>query len=192
MGGFSGFVRVWTVAAAGAAIGLAGCTTSTDVRYETAPPPDVRIIAVDRILAGSPEWERLARRLRRDLIKALEQDAADIDVMAIVPARLPPDALIIAGTLDEAETGNELFSTLIGYGVGGATLKARFTVRGNDGVEFADFETSVNDDDPSAESVFVGGFGTHLHPLYLDDLTEPLADEVAAEILNWMDGESLN
>ncbi len=171
---------------------LSGCSTSTEVKSASAPPADVRLIAVDRIHAASPEWERLARRLRQDLVRALDRDAKGVAVTQSVPPRLPPDAVVIAGSLEEAESGNELFSTLIGYGVGGASLTGHFTVHGTDGVTLADFETTVSDDDPAAESVIVGGFGTHMQPVYLDDLTETLADEVAALILDWTAGAGLN
>lgn len=158
----------------------------------TSPPTEVRLIAVDRIHAASPEWERLARRLRHDLVNALDRDAKGVTVAQSVPPRLPPDALVVAGSLEEAESGNELVATLIGYGIGGASLKGRFIVRDSDGTMLADFETTISADDPSAESVFVGGLGTHMQPLYLDDLTLPLADEVAAAIVDWVNGEGLN
>lgn len=186
------FVRAWTLAALAFAIALTGCSTSTEVRSATSPPGEVRMIAVGRIHAASPEWERLARRLRQDLVSALDREAKGVAVTQSVPPRLPPDAVLLAGSLEDAESGNELVATLIGYGVGGASLTGRFTVRGSDGVTLAEFDTTVSADDPAAESVVIGGLGTHMRPFYLDDLTGPLADEVAALILDWTAGERLD
>jgi hypothetical protein len=138
-----------------------------------------RPVVVGEIATEKPEWERLARRVRRSLVQQLDDSEGVAGATWRVPVAVPADALVVTGTLDEIDAGSEVARMFIGMGAGAPTLNGRFRVADAAGRTLVILEREVA---YTAE----GGTSTHFSPLDMDDLARDFAEGTADAIVAWM------
>lgn len=179
-------------AAVFATLTVAACSGTNVTVAEPAAAP-VRVVVVDPIVADKPEWQRLAHRVRRQLIVDLGEDRSFERVEKAVPDIAPPDLIRVDGRIEALDPGADFLATLAGdVGWGGAELRARFRIRGRDDQVYADFTQTVSASRPLAETTVIGTVYTpHFDPLYADDLADALAAEAADTIAAWAAGEEI-
>jgi hypothetical protein len=174
-----------------AAMWLTGCT-SADLRSQPPPNAEVRLVIVEPIIADKPEWQRLARRLRRQLIAELATKpqfaAVSKDIALLSPVEAAGGEIaLIRGRIAALDAGLDLISVAFGdVGWGGAELTVAFQIRDRADRPAVEFTQTVSAAEPLAEATIIGTiFSPHFQPLYGDDLADALAAEVADAIAEW-------
>jgi hypothetical protein len=175
---------------------LLAAASCSDVKVASEQKPAARVdaIVVDRVLADKPEWERIAHRIRRQLVAELKDRPAFDVVGTAEPALVPPGLVHVDGRIEALDPGVDFVSMLTGAaGWGGASLRVGFRIRDRDGRVLADFTEAVTASEPLAETTVIGDMmGAQFDPLYADDLADALADRVASAIAGWAAGRGLN
>ena len=169
---------IFTVLALVVISGCAGTAVDFDISIERAPrgPYDVVAIGVyfgDRApirgFRTYPVDSEDKLHFRRRLVEALRESKAFTDVLDPSPALLPASALLLAADIRMTRGGWHTYSTLFGGGGNyweGRHVGAQVVLRDSKGTHLAVFEISD------------GEFGR-------------LADEAAAAIVRWSQGEGL-
>jgi hypothetical protein len=170
------------------ALAVGGCS-GTDVAWdsEKGPPMPVRVVVVERIETDKPEWQRLARRIRSELIAELGDNPSFDAVGKAAPGLARPGLIRVDGRIEALDPGVDILAVATGdIGWGGAELRARFRILGDGDRLYADFTQTVTASRPLAETTVIGTmFTAHFDPLYADDLADALAAEAADAIAAW-------
>lgn len=162
-------------------LALAGCTTTTK-EFVAAPPERTSLVAVGRVDPTCTEWERDALRFERALSTELRASGAFPEVRSSVARALPDDALVINGTMIDADAGSDLQQMLLGIGGPAATLEIRVT-DGRDRVLLVLNKSSLL----ARKNVDM----TSWSPVEVRNLMDDLARDTAREIVQWSKGEKI-
>lgn len=157
---------------------LGGCTTMTK-EFVAAPPEKPTFIAVGRIEPTCTEWERDALRFERELNAELRASGAFPEVRSSVARMLPEDALVINGTVIDADEGSDFQQTVLGIGGPAATVEVRVT-DGRDRVLLVFRKSSLI----ARKNLDM----TSWSPLEVRSLMDDLAKDSAREIVRWSKG----
>lgn len=168
---------------AAAMLAVAGCAGTPDSEAHATKGT----VVVGAIAADRPEWQRAARRLRQQLLIAIETTGAFADVRKIRPAAAAGDVFYVDGRIEAIDPGMDGASLITGdFGWGGAAMRANFRLRDGEGRVVAAFPQQVRASRPLAEAVVLGSlFGPHFNPLYVDDLVDELAEGTAGTVALW-------
>lgn len=163
-------------------LALAGCTTMT--QEFVAPPPETTVlIAVGQIDPTRPEWERNALRFQRALIAELRASGAFPEVRSSVARSLPPQTLIVSGSILDADGGSDLQQALFGFG--GPSARIEVLVSDSSDRVLLVFSRSTL---IARKHMDVGAW----KPLELNNLMDDLAADAAESIVRWSKGKKLH
>jgi hypothetical protein len=181
------FLARWCrqIAAGCLAAVVAACAGITiDPQTPPGAPPQARLLVVGEIAAPSEATARPARRFRRDLARALAEEAPIAEVTTRVPATLPADALMISGRFEQIDSGNEFVRLAIGLGAGGPTLAGRFELTDAAGTPLLRFTQAAH---PGGGS----GWSAHWAPFDPDAAMAEFAADTAEVVIAWLEGRAL-
>ena len=102
--------------------------------------------------------------------------AKDMDLVDHMPDAAPPDAVIIAGDIDQFDEGNRAARIFLGLGAGKARVHGDFAIRDTQGQVLARFE-----------SVKTGSLAI----VEMDDLMQKFGAATAQAVLRWSSGHPL-
>jgi hypothetical protein len=142
-------------------------------------------VIIGSIVADDADHQREVRRFRRVLAETLRDDGAFENVIAMTPAAVPPEAVLVTGHIHRIGDGSETLRFTVGYGAGAPRLRVRLEIFDVDGVRLAAFAQS-------ARSFSGTGYSAHLKPVYLDDLVDDLAQRSALAIVRWKEGRPID
>lgn len=161
---------------------LCGCTTLTK-EYASPPPEQASIVAVGYFDPSRTEWERDALRFQRSLNAELRASGAFAEVRSSVPQSLPANALVINGTVLDADSGNDLAQAVLGLGGPSAQVEVRVS-DGQDRVLLVFNQGSLI----ARKHLDVRSWS----PLEVSNLMDDLAADAAHAITRWREGKPIN
>jgi hypothetical protein len=166
---------------------LLGCASPAADPGER-PAASVHAVVVDRIGTDRPEWQRLAHRLRRQLIRELTASGSFDDVGKAEPAQGGFGLVRVEGHIEAVDPGTDVLAIVTGdFGWGGAAMRARFRIIDGRGRPDFLFTETIGASQPLAEATWIGTlFSPHFDPLYGDDLADAMAVAVAEAIAAWV------
>lgn len=148
------------------------------------PPAAPAQLVVGDIVAEDPEARRLARFMRAALMNRLLQAGAFAIVYDRDGHKAGKEALLVRGTVTEADPGSEALRFIIGSGLGRPRLTANFRLLDRQGTARAAFAVASDDLGPS-------GLAGHWRPLSMEDLARDLGRAAADAIVRWSEGKEL-
>jgi Domain of unknown function (DUF4410) len=102
--------------------------------------------------------------------------AKGVDLLDHMSDAAPPDAVIVAGDIDDFDEGNRAARIIVGFGAGKARAHGDFAIRDTQGQVLARFE-----------SVKTGSLGI----VEMNDLMQKLGAATAEAVLRWSKGQPL-
>lgn len=163
---------------------LWSCSADVVVTLVKPPPAAPAQLIVGDIAAEDPEARRLARFMRTALLKRLLRAEAFAVVYDRTGRNAGKDALLVQGTVTEADPGSEALRFIIGSGLGRPHLAASFRLLDEQGTAQAAFAVASDDPGPT-------GLTGHWRALSMDDLAQDLGRAAADAIVRWTEGEDL-
>jgi hypothetical protein len=160
---------------------LPACTTLTKELAEPAPAGP-HVIAVGSIEAGGAEWERVALRFQRSLVAHLQVSGVFAEVRSSVARALPSNALVVNGTVLDADPGSDLIQLAIGLGFGSPSAEVELRITDAEDRLLLVFSESVLV--PSRRLDVLSS-----EPIEVHDLMDDIANDAAEEIVRWSQGK---
>lgn len=164
------------------ALAVAGCETrAVDPQSATSNSHRYTTVVVGDIEPLHPEWKRLVRLYKEGLARRLRESKAFDRVLHPAPVVVPPDAVVVEGTIDGVDEGSEFLRMLIARNASRATVEGQFRfVDGSEGTlaEFRQERVSNS-----------GSFRDD--QIYMEDLVGALGQDTATILIRWSRGKGL-
>jgi hypothetical protein len=161
-----------------------GCSYSLSLQQQEPPPATVSTVVIGPVVADDADHQREVRRFRRVLADALRDAGGFDNVIAMTPAAVPSEAVLVTGHIHRIGDGSETLRFTVGYGAGAPRLRVRLAIYDGNGVRLAAFAQQARSFDGT-------GYSAHWDPVYLDDLVDELAQRSAVAIVRWREGRSI-
>jgi hypothetical protein len=101
----------------------------------------------------------------------------------IVSTNLPPQSVVLSGTITEVNKGSGAERFWIGMGAGQARIQGAFEIKNPEGSSLFQF---------SARRTYLGGAGIGgAGILSMEELTSRLGETVAKSVAEWLNGQKL-
>ncbi len=174
-----------TVAGLLVSAALAGCTFAGVKPHLVQPPPTEapKVLVLGDIRVADRLWEPHILPFRRGVEAWLKRNGGFQAVLAEPPSELPPDSIVLVGTITEVDKGSAALRWIVGMGAGQAKVKGDFEIQSPGGAVLAKF---------SARESYLGGAGIGgAGFLDMEDLVRRFAETVAEITRDWARGKPI-